>query len=111
LHSSSPQYHHHCEGIELIIKKGNIGETYCLGGDCEYTNIDFTKLLLELMEKDENMIEYVDDRKGHDLRYAIDFSKAKKELGFEPKTDFKIGLKKTIDWYIKNKDWWMKLKH
>jgi dTDP-glucose 4,6-dehydratase len=101
----------HNRGIDLIIKKGRIGETYCLGGSSEKTNLEITKLILELMGQGEEMIEYVADRLGHDLRYAIDFSKAKKELGFEPLISFSEGLKTTVAWYQSNQDWWQKLKN
>lgn len=100
----------HNRGVELIIKNGKIGETYCLGGGNEIKNIDITKSILQLMNQGEEMIEYVADRPGHDLRYAIDFSKAQKDLGFSPREDFLSGLKKTIDWYRENEAWWKKLK-
>lgn len=100
----------HNAGVDAIIKKGKIGETYCLGGNSEKTNLEITSKILETMGFDENMIEYIRDRKGHDLRYAIDFSKAKNELGWEPKISFDEGMKKTIDWYIKNEDWWKNIK-
>ena len=101
----------HNRGVEMIIKKGVIGETYCLGGDSEIKNIDITKNILELMGQGEEKIEYVADRLGHDLRYAIDFSKAKKELGWSPQINFLDGLKTTIDWYKNNIVWWQKLKN
>jgi dTDP-glucose 4,6-dehydratase len=100
----------HNRGVEMIIEKGKIGETYCLGGDCEKTNLEITKNILDILEKDEGFIEYVEDRKGHDLRYAIDFSKIKKELGWEPKINFEAGLKETINWYTNNPEWWQKIK-
>jgi len=100
----------HNRGVEMIIKKGRIGETYCLGGDNEQTNIDITKMILRLMNQNEDMIEYVKDRPGHDLRYAVDFSKAKKELAWEPRIDFETGVKEMIDWYKKNDDWWKRIK-
>ncbi|MFH1232243.1 MAG: dTDP-glucose 4,6-dehydratase [Patescibacteria group bacterium] len=100
----------HNTGIEAIIKKGKIGETYCLGGNCEISNLELTKKILNLMNVDEKMIEFVTDRLGHDLRYSIDFSKAKNELGWEPIVDFDKGLKKTIEWYKNNKIWWQNLK-
>lgn len=100
----------HNHGLELIIKNGRIGETYCLGGNTEQTNLEITKLILEFMGQGEEMIELVNDRLGHDLRYAIDFSKAQTELGWEPLVAFKTGLRATIDWYQHNKNWWQKLK-
>lgn len=100
----------HNRGVEKIIKKGKIGETYCLGGNNELKNIEITKLILELMGKGEDMIEYVQDRPGHDLRYAIDFSKAKNELAWEPEYDFASGLRETVEWYKNNQDWWQNIK-
>lgn len=95
----------HARGIDMIIKHGKIGETYCLGGDAEMANLDLTKTLLRLMDKDESYIEYVTDRPGHDRRYAIDFSKAKSELGWEPQVKFEDGLREMIDWYQENQEW------
>lgn len=100
----------HNAGVEAIIKKGRIGETYCLGGGNERMNIEITRDILELTGKGDEMIEYVKDRKGHDFRYAIDYSKARKELGWSPKTSFDEGLKKTIAWYEQNQGWWKKIK-
>lgn len=100
----------HCEAIDLIIHKGKIGETYCVGGDSEKTNKEITYKILELMGKGEKMIEFVKDRPGHDKRYAIDFSKIKKELGWKPRITFEEGLKKTIDWYKNNESWWKNIK-
>lgn len=101
----------HNRGVEMIIKKGKIGETYCLGGNNEIRNIDITKNILHLMGFSEDMIEHVGDRLGHDLRYAIDFSKAERELGFRPQIDFVSGLQDTISWYKNNPAWWQKLKN
>ncbi|MFA4831671.1 MAG: dTDP-glucose 4,6-dehydratase [Patescibacteria group bacterium] len=95
----------HCHGIDAIIQKGRIGETYCLGGDSETSNIELTKMLIKLLGKDESYIEHVKDRPGHDRRYAIDFSKAKSEFGWEPLVSFEDGLKKTVEWYQKNQEW------
>jgi len=100
----------HNAGVESIIKKGKIGETYCLGGGNEKSNMEITKAILAEMGVGEEMIEYVTDRKGHDLRYAIDYAKAKQELGWEPKIDFAEGLQKTIKWYKSNKTWWKNIK-
>ncbi len=100
----------HNRGVDMIIKKGRIGETYCLGGGNEMTNLELTKKILALMGGGEDLIQYVKDRPGHDLRYAIDFSKAKDKLGWQPEIDFEIGLKDTIEWYKKNQDWWQSIK-
>jgi dTDP-glucose 4,6-dehydratase len=100
----------HNSGVEAIIKKGKIGETYCLGGNNEITNIEITRMILAAIEKGEEMIEYVADRKGHDFRYAMDCSKIKNELGWEPKTKFSEGLAATIEWYKNNKEWWQNIK-
>lgn len=101
----------HNRGVEQIIKKGKIGETYCLGGNNEIKNIEITQNILQLMGQGEEMIEYVNDRLGHDLRYAIDFSKAERELGWRPQIDFVSGLQDTISWYKNNPAWWQKLKN
>ncbi len=100
----------HCEAIDLILQKGKIGETYCVGGNCEKTNKEIAYKILELMNEGEEMIEFVADRKGHDLRYSIDSSKIQRELGWTPKTSFEEGMKKTIQWYKENEDWWKKIK-
>lgn len=100
----------HCSAIDAIIHKGEIGETYCVGGNSEKTNKEITYKILELMGRDESSIEFVKDRPGHDRRYAIDFSKIKKELGWEPKMSFEEGLIKTINWYKDNEDWWRNIK-
>jgi len=89
----------HCRGIEVVLLKGKIGETYCFGGDTEVANIDKAKKILHILDKPESLISFVEDRRGHDLRYAIDASKAKRELGWEPLKVFDEGLKKTIEWY------------
>jgi len=101
----------HCEAIDTIFHKGKIGETYCIGGDCEKTNLEITKLILKEFDKDSNWIEFVEDRKGHDMRYAIDASKIEQELGWTPKHTFEQGIKETIQWYKNNVEWWLKLKH
>jgi len=95
----------HNRGVDMILEKGKVGETYCLGGDAEMPNLDITKKLIELMGRDESAIEFVKDRAGHDRRYAIDFSKAKNELGWEPQISFEDGIKMTVDWYNNNQDW------
>jgi len=95
----------HARGIDAIIQSGRIGETYCLGGDAEVANMDMTKMLLKIMEKDESYIEHVTDRPGHDRRYAIDFSKAKDELGWKPQMTFEQGLRDMVQWYRENQEW------
>lgn len=100
----------HNRGVDMIIHKGKIGETYCLGGNSEKTNIEITQVILKLMNKGDEDVEYVKDRRGHDRRYAIDFAKTKQELGWEPQVDFKEGLQKTVDWYKENEDWWRRVK-
>jgi len=100
----------HCRGIELCITKGVIGETYLFGGNGEKPNIWIVKKVLEYLKKPESLIVHVGDRKGHDVRYAIDFSKSQKELGYEPSKSVDDWLKDSIDWYVNNKDWWKPLK-
>jgi len=100
----------HCEAIDLIISKGKLGETYCVGGNSEKTNMEIVKKILKLLNRDEEMIEYVKDRLGHDRRYAIDFSKIKSELGWQPRTSFEEGMKQTVEWYKANENWWRKIK-
>lgn len=101
----------HNAGVDAIIQKGKIGETYCLGGASELTNLELTKKILNLMGKGEELIDYVTDRPGHDLRYAMDFSRAENELGWRPAVSFDDGLAKTIDWYKNNPDWWHNIKN
>ena len=100
----------HNTGVEMVIKRGKIGETYCLGGGNELTNLELTKKILKLMNYDEKLIEYVKDRPGHDFRYAMDYSKARRELGWQPETTFDKGLAQTIDWYKNNQKWWKRIK-
>ncbi|MDD3106705.1 MAG: dTDP-glucose 4,6-dehydratase [Bacilli bacterium] len=96
----------HCKAIDLIIHKGRNGEVYNIGGHNEMKNIDIVKLICNELGKSEELITYVKDRKGHDMRYAIDPSKIYEELGWLPETKFQDGIKKTITWYLENKDWW-----
>ena len=95
----------HCRGIDAALRQGRGGEVYNFGGRTELTNIRLTKTLLELLGKPESLIEYVKDRPGHDLRYAIDCAKAETELGWTPQVTFEQGLRETIDWYLANTDW------
>jgi len=96
----------HCEAIDLIIHNGRVGEVYNIGGHNEMKNIDIVKLICKELGKPESLITYVTDRKGHDLRYAIDPTKIYGELGWLPKTKFADGIKKTIRWYLDNRKWW-----
>jgi dTDP-glucose 4,6-dehydratase len=99
----------HNRAVDLVIRNGNVGETYLIGGDSERANIDVVKTILKIFGKDESMIEFVKDRPGHDRRYAIDSTKLKTELGFKHEYDFEGGLKQTIQWYEENREWWKKL--
>ena len=101
----------HCEAIDKIVHNGKIGETYCVGGNTEKNNREITHELLKLMDKNESHVEFIKDRPGHDKRYAIDFSKIKNELGWEPRVSFKEGLKKTVEWYKNNEVWWKNIKN
>ncbi|MAG21764.1 MAG: dTDP-glucose 4,6-dehydratase [Candidatus Diapherotrites archaeon] len=98
-----------CEGIKTVFEKGKLGEIYNIGGGNEIRNIDLTKMILEAMDKGEEMIEKVPDRIGHDFRYSLDCSKIEKELGWKPKKSFEEGLKETVDWYKNNEQWWKPL--
>lgn len=96
----------HCEAIDLIIHKGKIGEVYNVGGHNEKTNLEVVKTILAALDKPESLIEFVTDRPGHDLRYAIDPMKLESELGWKPQYTFETGIRQTIDWYLNNKEWW-----
>lgn len=96
----------HCTAIDLIIHKGNVGEIYNIGGHNERSNIEVVKIILNLLGKSEDLISYVNDRPGHDLRYAIDPTKIENELGWKAKYDFDLGIKETVKWYIEHEYWW-----
>ncbi len=96
----------HCKAIDLIIHNGKVGEVYNVGGHNEMKNIDIVKLICKELDKPESLITYVADRKGHDMRYAIDPTKIHNELGWLPETKFADGIKKTIKWYLDNENWW-----
>lgn len=110
----------HCAAIDAIIHNGKIGETYCVGGNSEKNNLEIAKKIIDLVidknppsplyEGGESWIEFVVDRLGHDKRYAIDFSKIKNELGWEPKISFEDGIKMTVEWYQNNESWWKNIK-
>lgn len=101
----------HCRAIDLILQQGEIGETYLIGGHTDdYTNLEVAKLILQILGKDESNLEFIKDRAGHDVRYAIDWTKAKRELGYAPEHDFQAYLEKTIQWYQNHQDWWQRIK-
>jgi len=95
----------HCSAIDAILSKGKVGEVYNIGGNCERRNIDIVKLILRQLGKPEDLISFVKDRKGHDLRYAIDNGKISRELGWSPAVRFEKGMRDTIDWYLSNETW------
>ncbi len=96
----------HCIAIDMIIHKGKLGEVYNIGGHNERTNLEVVKTIIKELGKKDDLINYVTDRPGHDMRYAIDATKIKNELGWKPTTDFEAGIKKTIKWYLENETWW-----
>lgn len=96
----------HCRAIDLIIRQGEIGEIYNIGGHNEMKNIDIVRLICQKLGKPESLITYVTDRKGHDMRYAIDPGKIHREIGWLPETCFADGIEKTIRWYLENRKWW-----
>lgn len=96
----------HCEAIDLIVHSDKSGEIYNIGANNEMSNINLVKLICKELNKPQSLINYVEDRKGHDRRYAVYSSKLKKELGWEAKTDFLSGFKDTVDWYVNNREWW-----
>ena len=96
----------HCAAIDLIVRKGRVGEVYNIGGHNERTNLQVVKTILKALDKPESLIRFVTDRPGHDMRYAIDPTKIHEELGWLPETPFDEGIQKTIRWYLNNKPWW-----
>lgn len=99
----------HCRAIDLVLHDGKAGEVYNIGGNNERTNLEIVKSILSYLDKPESLITFVTDRLGHDFRYAIDATKIKEELGWEPLHTFETGIKETIKWYIQNENWWRKL--
>jgi len=98
----------HCSGIELVLEKGEKREVYNIASNQEKMNIEVVKMILKLMGKSEDLIEFVEDRPGHDVRYSLDASKIR-ELGWKPKFKFKDGLRETVEWYLNNEWWWRPL--
>ena len=96
----------HCKAIDRILRKGRVGEVYNIGGHNEMRNIDIVRIICKALGKPESLITYVTDRKGHDMRYAIDPAKIHRELGWLPETPFADGIRKTIAWYLENRTWW-----
>jgi dTDP-glucose 4,6-dehydratase len=101
----------HCRGIYAVLMNGRSGEVYNIGGGRELSNMEITGIILDKMGADESSIEFVEDRKGHDLRYSVDWTKINRELGFEPRIKFEDGLRETIQWYQNNEKWWKPLKN
>ncbi len=100
----------HCRGIHSALTKGKAGEIYNIGGGTELNNLELTDKILDIMGKSQESIEYVEDRKGHDLRYSVDITKISNELGYAPQVDWEVGLMETINWYQENEAWWRPLK-
>jgi dTDP-glucose 4,6-dehydratase len=100
----------HCHGIYAVLTRGKSGNVYNIGGGQELTNLEITHMILETMGADESSIKFIEDRKGHDLRYSVDWTKARNELGYVPQVSFEDGLAKTIQWYETNQSWWKPLK-
>jgi dTDP-glucose 4,6-dehydratase len=101
----------HCRGIHQVLMNGRSGEVYNIGGGRELTNNEITTMIIDAMGANESSIEYVEDRKGHDLRYSVDWTKIKRELGYEPQVNFEDGLGETIQWYRANEAWWKPIKN
>jgi dTDP-glucose 4,6-dehydratase len=101
--------HDHCEALDVVLQEGKLGEIYNISGENEMENVEVVKKVLNLMEKDESLIEFVEDRPGHDIRYSLDSSKIRDELGWRPKYDFEDALKRTVNWYSENEWWWRPL--
>ncbi|WP_461863568.1 dTDP-glucose 4,6-dehydratase [Thermococcus sp.] len=99
----------HCEAVELVLEKGKSREVYNISANQEKTNLEVVKTILKLMSKDKDLIEFVEDRPGHDLRYSLDSTKIREQLGWRPRHSFKEGIKKTVEWYLSNKWWWRPL--
>lgn len=101
----------HCRGINLVLHRGKLGERYCFGGNTERNSIQIADTILGALGKQKSLKKFVADRPGHDQRYAINFTKAKKDLGWEPRISFEDGINNTIDWYVEHQTWWKNLKN
>lgn len=101
----------HCSALDRILHHGIAGEVYNIGGNNEYSNLDIVRMILSMLGKSESLIQFVQDRPGHDQRYAIDAVKIKEKLGWTPSYDFQRGMKLTLAWYMQNKNWWKPLQH
>jgi dTDP-glucose 4,6-dehydratase len=99
----------HCTGIDTVLQHGKPGETYNIGGNNEWRNIDIVRQLLKILGKPESLITFVKDRPGHDLRYAVDASRIEREFGWRPSVTFEQGLAITVEWYLKNEPWWRRV--
>lgn len=99
----------HCEAIDLVLREGGKGETYNISAGEEKTNLEVVKTILKIMGEDEDLIEFVEDRPGHDVRYSLDSTKIREELGWKPKHSFEEGIRKTVNWYLENEWWWKPL--
>jgi len=100
----------HCEGIALALDRGREGEVYNFGGGAEKPNLEIVRTLLRILGKSDELIRFVKDRPGHDRRYAMDSSKAERELGWRPRHSFDEALNATVDWYLEHQDWWRRVK-
>ena len=96
----------HCRALDLILHRGQVGEVYNIGAHSEVSNIDIVRLILGELKKPESLIRHVEDRKGHDRRYALDASKLQNQLGWRPEVEFEKGIGETIGWYLDNRGWW-----
>jgi len=103
------QVEDHCSAIDVVLHKGKAGEVYNIGGSNEKKNIEVVKLVLRQLGKPESLISFVNDRLGHDRRYAIDSSKVQRELGWKPSVSFEVGLSRTVQWYLDNRSWWERI--
>ncbi len=99
----------HCEAVDTVMREGEKGEIYNISGGEEKTNLEVVRTILDLMDKDDSLVEFVEDRPGHDVRYSLDSTKIREELGWKPKHSFKDGIKETVEWYLKNEWWWKPL--